>query len=637
MSTSNKKLVRIEEKKVNSHLDSALDVLCNITHSIMKETLPGGRISVSGGGSRESHRVNVKSAIEDITEDKIASEIQNTLTLTLRKAIAISTVITEQYKTFSGYNALDDKAKSNRILEDEKVRYNALEQTVVAIGMHVISSYVIFKIGHLATNTLVEADYTPVEYSNASKGLSSFLYNLEENIKTHASDDEKLINVVINFFEKLQDSNIQFAASAQYTETFLSNTFLLESEQFEIDGFEKVSKGKKTNLIMKRVEPKDVVGNAIAKYQVSKLAKAMMCYDMTAKKNPFAELGGFTFTFMGDGNPGTGKTTLIQMLCTTLNDYCKHAGYSFYYENFSTDQISEFQGKSGQNAKRFVDNVLDPNSICFGTIDDIDQIAGKRGDKNCSSGQQEITAVLMEAFAGANTMINGNCVFGMFSNYPEKVDDALRQRASARFLIDGPQTKEDFGDLLTILLSSATTIEQGDRDPFATQELKKAVSKSYEKHNLPQEERLIEVYNKTLNECGGKLQTIKDFETYLYNIKEADERFTGRAIQNIVNAAKNRAMDIDLPDEWFLGDKDLFLNQPYEVKFEMIKKMVGKVTPEMLIQETNLYADSEFRYSGKSNEAEISGMVRNRHLSDQATKRYTLEKQKEAEEAAKAA
>lgn len=39
----------------------------------------------------------------------------------------------------------------------------------------------------------------------------------------------------------------------------------------------------------------------------------------------------------------------------------------------------------------------------------------------------------MDAFAGANTVVRGNCTFGMFSNYPENVDDALRQRSGARF------------------------------------------------------------------------------------------------------------------------------------------------------------------------------------------------------------
>ena len=156
--------------------------------------------------------------------------------------------------------------------------------------------------------------------------------------------------------------------------------------------------------------------------------------------NPFVELGGFLFTFIGDGAPGTGKTTLIQMIAGLVNGYCQVAGYPFVYENFGVDQISSYQGKSGQNCRQFINNVLNPRAIGFGTVDDIDQVAAKRSDDRASAGQQEITGVLMEAFSGAVTVIRGNCSFGMFSNYPENVDDALRQRAGARWLVDGPQS-----------------------------------------------------------------------------------------------------------------------------------------------------------------------------------------------------
>ena len=178
-------------------------------------------------------------------------------------------------------------------------------------------------------------------------------------------------------------------------------------------------------------KPHEVVGNHIAKYQSMKLSKMLMAYDFERKLNPFADLGGFIFTFMGDGAPGTGKTTLIQMMAGLLNDYCANAGYPFRYANLSTDSIDSYQGKSAQNAKAFIQQIIDPNVIGFGTIDDIDQLAGKRGDRQSSAGQLEITAVLMESFAGANTVVRGNCTFGMFSNYPENVDDALRQRAAA--------------------------------------------------------------------------------------------------------------------------------------------------------------------------------------------------------------
>jgi hypothetical protein len=345
-----------------------------------------------------------------------------------------------------------------------------------------------------------------------------------------------------------------------------------------------------------------------------------MAYDFERRLNPFAELGGFIFTFMGDGKPGTGKTTLIQMMAGLLNDYCKVAGYPFRYQNFSIDQIDSYQGKSGQNAKAFIDNVLDPGVIGFGTIDDIDQVAGKRGDRQSSAGQQEVTAVFMGAFAGANTVVRGNCTFGMFSNYPENVDDALRQRAGARFLVDGPQTREDYIDILSLLLGKNHQIPLGTHDLFAAQEIKRAVAASFEGHARPHEAGLITVWDKVAGDIGA-LDTIAKLGAYLKAIQAADDRFTGRAIKNITDAVKVRAMDFELPDAW-MEQPDLFLFKAYEEKLAMIRGLMTPITVEMVIQEINRYADSEFRYADKSDEVAIEGMVRDFGRQEEAKRRY---------------
>ena len=367
-------------------------------------------------------------------------------------------------------------------------------------------------------------------------------------------------------------------------------------------------------------KPEEVVGNHIAKYQCMKLSKMLMAYDFTKKMNPFAELGGFIFTFMGDGKPGTGKTTLIQMMAGLINGYCEVAGYPFRYQNFSIDQIDSYQGKSAQNAKSFIDNILDPRVIGFGTVDDIDQVAGKRGDRQSSAGQQEVTAVLMGAFAGANTVVRGNCTFGMFSNYPENVDDALRQRAGGRFLVDGPISREDYIDILALLLGKNHKIPVGDHELFAAQQLKKAVAESFEKHGRPQEDGLVKVWEKT-EASLGKLDTLAKIGTFLKAIQEADPRFTGRAIKNITDAVKVRANDVELPDEW-MAEPDLFLFKPYDEKLAMIRDLTHPITIDMVLQEINRYADSEFRYADKSDEAAISAMVRDFGRTDEAKRRY---------------
>jgi hypothetical protein len=382
----------------------------------------------------------------------------------------------------------------------------------------------------------------------------------------------------------------------------------VEKDDFTLNGFDSAPNRKSAPLVMAFKKPSEIVGNHIAKYQAMKLAKMLVAYDFERQLNPFVDLGGFLFTFIGDGNPGTGKTVLIQMTAGLLHDYCQIGGYAFHYENFGVDQISDYQGRSGQNCKAFVNNVLNPKVIGFGTIDDIDQVAGRRDDKQSSAGQQEVTAVLMESFAGANTVVRGNSSFGMFSNYPEKVDDALRQRDGARWLVDGPQTREDYIDIFTMLVGKNHSIPLGDHALLAGQEIKKAVGESYAKHNVPQEDGLLRVFE-AFKKQHGAFSTLKDVGTYLHMIKEVEPRFTGRAIKNITDAVKMRAMDIDLPDDWFVTP-DTFMHKPYDVKKAMIEELRGPISIEMMLQSINQYADSEFRYSDKSDAAAIDGYVR---------------------------
>src|SRR5690606_16307182 len=114
----------------------------------------------------------------------------------------------------------------------------------------------------------------------------------------------------------------------------------------------------------------------------------------------------------------------------------------------------------------------------------------------------------------------------------------------------------------------------------------------------------------------GRLDTLAKLGTYLKRIHEADARFTGRAIKNITDAVKVRAMDFELPDEW-MESPDLFLRKPYEEKLAMLKAMAQPITVEMVIQEINRYADSEFRYADKSDEPAVAAMVREMGLTEE--------------------
>jgi len=637
--TGTRDTMELREDAIRAQYDAALGLLTGFDHAprLAKamETAPTPERS-PGIGARPRFRSTTPGMVTRSTArpggvrlvervqglgDGLTSPLQASVLGALRRGLAIALAMAEGFAQQSGLAELKKANLEARLPDTRRAEFTELLAAEALIALHVFANATAFLLApHLGSLTVEIGEVEEVLSDNAPLALQGALWELDQDIGLAASEEARLAAVVAAFCEALMKKVALRAETAPRVEAFTGGSWKVEADGLQLAGFKPARASKGGALTMQFKKPSEVVGNHIAKYQSLKLAKMLMAYDFDRRLNPFAELGGFIFTFMGDGAPGTGKTTLIQMMAGLLNDYCKVAGYPFRYQNFSIDQIDSYQGKSGQNAKAFIDAVIDPTVIAFGTIDDIDQVAGKRGDRQSSAGQQEVTAVFMGAFAGANTVVRGNCTFGMFSNYPENVDDALRQRAGARFLVDGPQSREDYIDILALLLGKNHAIPVGEADLFASQEIEKAVSASYAGYAKPHEEGLLKVWDQVAKNSGA-LDTIAKLGEYLKAIQEADARFTGRAVKNITDAVKVRAMDFELPDEW-MENPDLFLFKPYDDKLAMMKGLMQPMTVEMVIQEINRYADSEFRYADKSDEAAIAGMVRDFGRQDEAKRRY---------------
>ena len=632
--------MELREEDIRAHYEAATSLLEGFDHAprIAEAGAERGEERSAGLGTRRSFRsttpglvtrraartegVSLRDRIEGVDDgDGLVSPVQATVLHGLRRALAIALAMADQFGDRTGLADLKRANLEGRLPPDRKSDFSELLSADAMVTLAVFANATAFLLAPQTPEETVEVgDVAEMLTDNGQLALHGALWELDQDLGKYATTEPRMVATVLAFAEQLMAKVSARAPTIGRLEPFTSASWHVEADDFTIQGFTPARAARSSTLTMTFKEPHEVVGNHIAKYQAMRLAKMLMAYDFDRRLNPFAELGGFIFTFMGDGAPGTGKTTLIQMMAGMIHGYCEIAGYPFRYQNLSTDNIDSYQGKSGQNAKAFINNVIDPQVIGFGTIDDIDQLAGKRGDRQSSAGQLEITAVLMESFAGANTVVRGNCTFGMFSNYPENVDDALRQRAGARFLVDGPQTREDYIDILHLLMGRNHAIPLGAHELYAAQQIEKAVAASFESHNRPHEEGLMRVFDRVHGEIGD-LDTIAKLGTYLKAIQEADERFTGRAIKNITDAVKVRAMDFELPDEW-MEEPDLFLFKDYDTKSAMIAELRRPITTEMVIQEINRYADSEFRYADKTDEVAIETMVRDFGRTEEAKRRY---------------
>ncbi|WP_027056960.1 AAA family ATPase [Mesorhizobium erdmanii] len=581
--------------------------------------------TVSVGSVRRTREVELTKTVGAVhPDDQLLTITQHTLLFRARRGTAIALAVSDVFAEGSDLESLQAKNTRAPLEGDEASAFKKLLSASAYISAFSLASYLFQLIDSdgEAPNDIPEPDFL---FDTPQDAVKSILAGLDKAI-AGSKDDADLATRARAFARVSIDGLLARKGRFDGIGPFENAHIRIEADDFTLDGFD-VAPGKRSKpLVMTFKKPEEVVGNHIAKYQSVKLAKMLMAYDFERELNPFVELGGFLFTFIGDGAPGTGKTTLIQMIAGLVNDYCQVAGYPFAYENFGVDQISSYQGKSGQNCRQFINNVLNPRIIGFGTIDDIDQVAARRSDDRASAGQQEITGVLMDAFAGAATVVRGNCSFGMFSNYPENVDDALRQRAGARWLVDGPQTRDDYIDIFVLLAGKNHEIPLGKHELYAAQEIQRAVTEAYEEHEKPQEDGLMKVYERYMKENGAP-KTMADIGTYLHLIKDAEPRFTGRAIKNVTDAIKMRAMDIELPDDWF-EQPEAFMHKGYDEKKAMIEDLRGPFSLDMVMQEINRYADSEFRYSDKSDDAAVEKLLRDARLRERAAREMEAMKKK---------
>ncbi|MGB0905718.1 MAG: AAA family ATPase, partial [Mangrovicoccus sp.] len=329
--------------------------------------------------------------------DILTSPLQANILQSLRRALAVATLVSDQYADQTGLSELLKDNLSGKLARNKTSEFTELLAASSVISLHVFANMASFLLANMnaeAPEITVEiGEVEEVLTDNPQLALTGALWELDQDLALFADTEDKLSLVVVSFLEKLMEKVALRAANTPRLEAFTNVNYRVEADNFQINGFTPSGRASSSKLTMQFKKPNEIVGNHIAKYQAMKLAKMIMAYDFDRKLNPFVELGGFIFTFMGDGKPGTGKTILIQMMAGMIHDYCQVAGYPFRYQNLSTESIDSYQGKSAQNAKAFFNNVIDPNVIGFGTIDDIDQLAGKRGDRQSSAGQLEITAV----------------------------------------------------------------------------------------------------------------------------------------------------------------------------------------------------------------------------------------------------
>ena len=330
------------------------------------------------------------------------------------------------------------------------------------------------------------------------------------------------------------------------------------------------------------VQPEEIVGNDAAVLQLRRQMDRLACYDPQLGKNPFCEMGGVLESILLDGPPGTGKSSIMRMAMTLLQKRADQIGMPTYFKSLGASDVkSEWYGKTSQLLNDLLNDLKDPGRLSIMCLDDVDLLfaGGDRSSPGMGGGDRDILKGLMDFFSGVGSAYSGSYITIAATNAPTATDAALRQRFVARFPVMGPETPEDFADLIALLLRKAT--KQG---------IVKIPSTKYEPLT-----RARKAQAKHATVAFDMADTWLDLGMECQDFRKQSEHFTGRSIKNVIDTVLANASDFDVPEEWYT-DPSRFRSLSWDTRVSMVRELYSPIDSYQVLTALRNQHESELRY-----------------------------------------
>ncbi|TSC69243.1 MAG: hypothetical protein G01um101470_1066 [Parcubacteria group bacterium Gr01-1014_70] len=435
------------------------------------------------------------------------------------------------------------------------------------------------------------------------KGVANdirYLYSTYADIltDTYTKEGVKLVQTVNDEFSVSCDFWKAVAAkAAEAVKVSPKLLALVENTTFQLGSFSitglSAEKQKEAQVVVfKPVLPEEVVGDPETTITMLRASSRVCLYDPVRQMNPLNEFGGLIESILIDGPPGTGKTTRFRMMMTDMKNRAERRGMPYLFKSVSAEQVkNEFYGKTAALMAEVLLAVRDPRVLALLCFDDIDLlIAGDRDAAGSNGADKDIMSAIMNFFSGTGTNYIGNYIGVAATNKPTGADDALRQRFVYRAKVAGPNTVEEYTDLVALELRSFVKtgllkIGEGGYKP-----LSRAIPKT-----------LSEIYSQELTQKYAKKvrATWEDIGAFCIELHRKDPKFTGRPVKNAIQVAKAQAADFDVPEEWYDKPGE-FLEKPWEDRVSMVRELYHELTPDKVMMALEHQFESEHRYAAEA-------------------------------------
>jgi hypothetical protein len=657
MSASTASEIPIKRDALTEYSKYSKALLTSVEYTAGRD-LEGLRRQLSGDGvqrafaSQDEKPKARKVAILDIARrlsgDKdILDEDMSFIMTTVQTGIQIGFYVAAQYDQFSGLRTVRQMQTTTDLQKGEMGEKIA---TQAAVAAYVLSLYVSWKFGDYKKEELAAM---PAEFPGLPESIPlSTQYGAMNALVFHwgsylegAQSSFHALKLTQFVFKAALDELKRRSGELKYPDAFTGQRYRLEKSSFAVDGFKNDAGGTPAVIEFTRMEKKQIIGNKQAKALVERLVQFSMAYDFDRKMNPAVEIGGFPWNFCLSGLPGTGKTMVLQLMMTLMQDYAKLLGIPFGILDMPSDIKAGVQGESAARYAAFCRQMDVPNMLLAVLNDDCETLYPDRRGLSVDEGSRGIIMTHIRFTQGATSNIRGNVLWGNATNNPHLIDPAVYSRFMAKVVVPGAQTEHDFADMVeafqrktNMLVKDGKIIDLrfpneytylADQAGFEEVEEKRD-RKKYELVTF-KNTRLVEVYDEIKALQGIDLNQNALYAKLFSILHSRFEGFTSRDVSNITQNVMLELFGHSFPKQW-LEDKDAFISKDYQTKKEMIVKhgldnLAGPVH-DVLWNQTANYIEANIAMLDSGRQKRIEEMANN--LAEQEAARVLDASRKQA-------
>jgi len=530
----------------------------------------------------------------------------------IRKGLGVYFVIFDLLEGKTGLKHMIDTPAGR----DERKFRDTLEFTTT-YSLFAMASYISIKMGlvlSVSSRENLPAVKLAEDYFIFSKGkidtvvtlLCDYVHALntaDESGKKIIIDSIDYVGLSNNFFILLKNACVENRKKfSDELLSFVSNTvFKVEGDDISISNFDSQYSTADQKIEFVKVRPEEIVGNSDSKRGVIRNVDRLALFDPKECLNPISVLGGLSWSVLFDGLPGTGKTSLFKLAMSRLQERGEQTGVPVEFISVDQRIKDEYYGKTGKNLLDRLDKTKQKNKLMLVFFDDVDLLLLSRGDPNMGGSDKDVLNITMQFLDGMFTKPIGNCQVYAATNEPTSTDSALRQRFHQRYLVAGPETWEDYSNLIYTKLkpqlkAGILKVDGGlefmnRKSPAGEPIASDAAGADAGKGGGG----ILSSFIAGITGGGKKGLGWEDIGRLCIEFKKKDERFTGRPIHSIAENLKEYSADFEIPEDFFTKP-ETFLKLNFVDKVNKLKELYKPITAEKVMSELERYFNSEARY-----------------------------------------